>query len=407
MQLLRRSLLRIVAMIAGRPLPPQTSVRRVLVVKPDHLGDVLLLTPALRELRVALPEAHIALMIGPWSAAAVRGNPTIDALLFCAFPGFTRQPKPGLLQPYTLLLRTALLLRAGHYDTGIIARDDHWWGALLALVAGIPRRIGYAAPDVAPLLTEALPYDPHAHVTVQALDLVAHLADHAHLSPAQHPTRNTQRPTLPDSQLPPPGSRPPPPRMYAPIAPDDEHWAKRWLEAHGYDPHRQLVAIHPGAGGQAKLWIAARWASVADALAADGWQVVLTGGAGERALVEDVAGRLAQPPVLLVGETSLGELAAFYRHCDLVLGVDSGPLHLATAVGAPTVVLFGPIDHRRFRSWGPPERHRIVRSGLWCSPCGVPEACPRGTSPSECMTTITVTQVLATASALTHSDETP
>ncbi|HSH83013.1 MAG TPA: glycosyltransferase family 9 protein, partial [Herpetosiphonaceae bacterium] len=84
-----------------------------------------------------------------------------------------------------------------------------------------------------------------------------------------------------------------------------------------------------------------------------------------------------------------------YRRCALVAGVDSGPLHLAAAAGARTVTLYGPVDHRRFRSWSPEERHIVVRSGLWCSPCGAVEGCPRGTSPSECMTTIGVSQVLA------------
>jgi heptosyltransferase-2/heptosyltransferase-3 len=364
-------LLRQIGCAAGFSRRPSAPIRRVVVIKPDHLGDVLLLTPALRRLRAALPDAHISLLIGPWSADAVRGNPDIDAVLFCAFPGFTRRPKPGLLQPYGLLLRTAWLLRAGNYDLALIARDDHWWGALLALLAGIPRRIGHAAPETAALLTEALPYDPGAHVTVQSLDLVGRLS-------------GEERETAIGM-----------PMMRAPIIPEDEAWAATWLAAHGAE-HDRLVAIHPGAGGPAKLWIAARWAMLADALAAQGYRVLLTGGPGERDLIEEIRQRLAAPALVLAGAATLGQLAALYRRCGLVLGVDSGPMHLATAAGVRTVVLFGPVDHHRFAPWGPPERHTIVRSGLWCSPCGVIEACPRGTCPSECMTTITVAQVLAT-----------
>src|SRR3954449_3014857 len=156
--------------LAARLMPRSTAQRvgrRVLVVKPDHLGDVLLLTPALLKLRQSLPDAQITLLIGPWSAAAMRGNLSVDTLLFCPFPGFTRRPKASLLEPYRVLLRTALLLRTGHYDVALIARDDHWWGGLLAGLAGIPRRIGHAVPDVAPLLTDRLPFDPVEHVTVQ------------------------------------------------------------------------------------------------------------------------------------------------------------------------------------------------------------------------------------------------
>lgn len=368
-RMLRRMLLRLIGRITGAPHHPGP-LRRILVIKPDHLGDVLLLTPALRRLRMGFPEAHITLMIGPWSADAVRGNPDVDTVLFCPFPGFTRRPKPGLLQPYGLLLRMALLLRARDYDLAIIARDDHWWGALLALLAGIPRRIGHAVPETAPLLTESLPYDPATHVTLQSLQIVARLLGQDDQADVDAPM------------------------MHAPIMPEDEQWAATWLAAHGAERDR-LVAIHPGAGGLAKLWIAARWAMLADALAAQGYRVLLTGGPGERRLIEAIWQRLATPPLMLAGEATLGQLAALYRGCVLVLGVDSGPMHLATATGVRTVVLFGPIEHRRFAPWGPPERHTVVRSGLWCSPCGMIETCPRGTSPSECMTTISVAQVLA------------
>jgi lipopolysaccharide heptosyltransferase II len=379
-RVLRRILLRLIGQIAGRR-HQAGPVRRVLVIKPDHLGDVLLLTPALRLLRAALPEAHISLMLGPWSAAAVRGNPDVDALLFCPFPGFTRRPKPGLLQPYRLLLRMALLLRAGSYDVALIARDDHWWGALLALLAGIPRRIGHATLENAPLLTEALPYDPGAHVTIQSLDLVARLTGSDNPCAMEAPT------------------------MHAPITPEDEHWAATWIAAHGVKRDR-LVAIHPGAGGLAKLWVAARWAMIADVLSAKGHRVLLTGGPGERKLIDEIQRRLAAPPLVLAGEATLGQLAALYRCCVLVLGVDSGPMHLATAAGTRTVALFGPVDHRRFAPWGPPDRHTVVRSDLWCSPCRVIEACPRGTRPSECMTTISLEQVLAAAEQSTKATNT-
>ncbi len=368
MQRLRRLLLRLATLALRVSTEAAPEPRRVLVIKPDHLGDLLLLTPALQRLRDGLPGAHVSLLVGPWAVEAVRGNPDADAVLVCPFPGFTRRPKPSLLQPYTLLLRTALLLRAGHYDVALIARDDHWWGALLALVAGIPRRIGYAAPDVAALLTERLPYDPAEHVALQGLALVDRLTSRRPVSL---------------------------PAMRAPITPDDEAWAGAWLQAHGVEDNQRMVAIHPGSGGQAKLWISSRWGMIADALMEDGTQVLLTGGPSERALIAEVAAGLRRRPLRLAGEATLGQLAALYRRCALVAGVDSGPLHLAAAAGVRTVTLYGPVDHGRFASWGPEGRHTVVRSGLWCSPCGAVESCPRGTSPSECMTTIGVSQVLA------------
>lgn len=351
-------------------------IERVLVIKPDHLGDVLLLTPALHALRQQLPQAHITLLVGPWSRAVVAYNPDIDTLQVCQFPGFARQAKTSAWEPYRVLLQTAWLLRPGHYDAAIIARDDHWWGALLVALAGVPVRIGYQMPTVAPFLTHALPHDPTMHVTQQALDLVTALTG----------TPVATRPAL----------RPP-------FTDDDRDWAARWLAEQGVGD-QPVAAIHPGTGGQAKLWLAQRWVEIADALHRHGMRVLLTGGLGETALVEQIAMEMQQTPATLVGVASVGQLAAVYEHCAVVLGVDSGPLHLAASVGTPSVVLFGPSDRHRYGPWRDDIRHRVVHSGLWCSPCNNLERCPRGTAPSECMTLISTAQVLRTVETLNFID---
>lgn len=348
--------------------------RRVLVIKPDHLGDLLLLTPALRLLRQQLPAAELTLLVGPWGRAAVDHNPDLTAVVTCAFPGFTRAASPGLLQPYALLLKTALLVRAGRFDAALIARDDHWWGALLAHLAGIRRRVGFAVPEVAPFLTDALPHTFARHVTTQGIALVEALTG----QPAH-------------DQL----------AARAPISSADQQWADRWLRSNGIDPAdaSPIVAIHPGSGGAAKLWSSQHWAEVADALHRRG-PVVLTGGPDEHELVRAIALRMQRPPLQLVGASTIGQLAALYRRCGLVVGVDSGPLHLAAATGVPTIALFGPGDQQRFGPWGDPRRQVVLRSGLWCSPCGVLTECPRGTAPSECMALIPAEQVVSAAQAL-------
>src|SRR5207249_11484775 len=111
---------------------------------------------------------------------------------------------------------------------------------------------------------------------------------------------------------------------------------------------------------------------------AAGARVLLTGGPGEDALVAEVASRMRAAPPTLVGQTTIGQLAALFERAALVLGVDSGPLHLAAAQGAPTLHLYGPGDAGRFGPWGDPARHVVVHVDLWCSPCGVFSACPRG-----------------------------
>jgi len=117
----------------------------------------------------------------------------------------------------------------------------------------------------------------------------------------------------------------------------------------------------PGAGAPVKLWRPEAFAQVGDELARrHGARVVITGTAGERPLAEEIAGRMRQPALVAAGETTLGQLAALLGRCRVVVGVDSGPMHLAVAQGVPTVHLFGPVDPALFGPWGDPERHRVV-----------------------------------------------
>jgi heptosyltransferase-2/heptosyltransferase-3 len=130
------------------------------------------------------------------------------------------------------------------------------------------------------------------------------------------------------------------------------------------------IAIHPGSGAAIKRWRSGAWAELIHALTAPGEPVILTGGGAERELCAAVADCTARPVVDLAGRTDLGTLAALFARCRLVLGPDSGPLHLAVAVGTPTVHLFGPASAERFGPWGSAERHRVVAAELPCAPCG-------------------------------------
>ena len=127
---------------------------RILLLRPDHLGDVLLTTPAIRALRAAHPDSEIHALVGSWSANVLANFSDLDVVLTLPYPGFTRLKKAGWRSPYQLAATSARILRLIGYNTAIILRPDHWWGALLAYLAGIPRRIGYDLPDVAPFLTE-------------------------------------------------------------------------------------------------------------------------------------------------------------------------------------------------------------------------------------------------------------
>jgi ADP-heptose:LPS heptosyltransferase len=164
------------------------------------------------------------------------------------------------------------------------------------------------------------------------------------------------------------------------ILPAEQAWARAWISTHLPASSAPVIAIHPGAGAPIKQWLPESWAEVARAMR-DRFdaRIFLTGGPGEHDLVEQVAARLDPRPPDIVGATTLGQLAALFEACDLVLGCDSGPLHLAAAVSTMTVRLYGPTDDREFGPWSRdrhrwPIGHRSVGHGtacpLWIQPCG-------------------------------------
>ena len=351
----------------------------ILLIRPDHLGDVLFLTPALHALRDALPAAHITALLGPWSVDVLRDNPDVDEIRTCRFPGFERGPKSGRLAPYRYLLETARELRVAAYDTAVVLRCDHWWGAWLAAAAGIPRRLGYDWPETRPFLTQALPYAPGRHEVEQNSRLLAALASGS-------------------------GSRPGPLRFA--VSGADRAWAGAWLAAHDVDPApplvaRPLVAIHPGAGAAVKQWEPQAWAQVAQALVSQrGAQVLLTGSAGERALAGAVAAGLSGGALNVAGDTSLGQLAALQERCSLVLGSDCGPLHVAVASGVPTVALFGPVSAAAFGPWGDPQRHVVLTSRWTCVPCNRLDWPAEELPAHRCLAAIGVDEVIEAALGL-------
>lgn len=351
---------------------------RILLVRPDHIGDVLFATPALSALREAFPKAHIAGMVGPWAKAVLEHNRNLDEIIVCEFPGFTRRPKASLIAPYRLLREWARRLRAMCFDMAIILRFDHWWGALLAYVAGIPCRLGYAIPECRPFLTQTIPYQVQRHEVQQNLALIAAVAEAAGraLSPSlvtlDYVVREQEREDM-----------------------------ARYLAERGARAGERLIAIHPGAGAAVKLWPAESWGELADAIAAS-WpsRLVITGSREELDLAWAVYAHMRSDAIVAAGDTSLGQLAALYQGCRLVIGPDCGPLHLAVAVGTPTVHLYGPVDASRFGPWGPPDRHVVVTSDRSCIPCNRLDYSFEELADHPCVREITVEAVYAAVQGL-------
>ena len=403
---LRLTLLRAFAALSS-PLRPKAALRlgpapRILLIRPDHVGDLLFATPSFRLLRQALPEAHLACLVGPWGEPVVRCSPHLDEVIVCGFPGLSRQRKTSLLSPYRYLLEWAQRLRVQRFDLAVVLRFDHWWGALLTYLAGIPHRLGYDIAECRPFLSDALPYVSQRHEVLQNLLLAHGVLQYAGIEQVASSGQSTcaaAGPLLASYQQDPSDPRAVPLEFF--VSPDEQAHISTYLSRLGLGEGTGLVAIHPGAGAPVKLWRAEAWAQVADALV-ERWHVriVITGGREELDLAWSVYARMAADAAVAAGETTLSQLAALFQRCRLVLGPDCGPLHLAVAVGVPTVHLYGPVDTLKFGPWGDPARHVVLTSDRACMPCNRLDYSSAELADHPCVREIAPETVLAVAERL-------
>jgi heptosyltransferase-2/heptosyltransferase-3 len=329
---------------------------------------LLFLTPALRRLRTGLPDAEIVGLVGPWGVPVLERNPNLDRLIVWDFPWFDRRPRRSLLGPYASLARLATLLRAERIDLALQFRADFWWGALAVRLAKIPEHVGFDAPVVRDFLTDALPLRHGAHAARENLRLAESIVGAGN------------------------GDEP----LEFPIYDSDRARADELLSTR--QSSKPLVALQVGAGAPVKVWPLDRLAAVGRAMRDElGAGIVVVGGPGEVAQVQEVVGAVGDRTIGLAGKTTVGELAAVLERCDLALGPDSGPLHLAVAVGTPTVHLFGPADPARFGPYGEPSWHVVVQSDWPCAPCHRLDFPPSALARHPCVSTIGVGEVTRVA----------
>jgi ADP-heptose:LPS heptosyltransferase len=261
-------------------------------------------------------------------------------------------------------------LRRISYSSAIILRPDHWWGAMVTFLASIPQRVGFQMPDTAPFLTHAIAHQ-REHAVLQGLRLMEPWIG----------------PTAAESAV-----------FTFPVDALDRSYIDSYLEEWRIRPDEPIFCIHPGSGTWAKQWPEENWSTVADTLAEQlDARVVFTGVESEFAMVKRITQRMKQPYCIIAGETHIGQLAALYTRARVAIGPDSGPLHLAAAVGTPTVTLYGPADPAEFGPWGPADRHIVLASDIACRPCRILDWADDNPDFHPCMRDISVGQVLEAA----------
>lgn len=307
---------------------------RILLLRIERIGDLLMALPAIAEVGALAPRADIDLVVGSWNADLARAMPAVTRVEALDTTWLARD-RGGL--GLASLLKSARAWRGRRYDLAINFEPDVRSNLLLA-ASGARWTAGYRSGGGGPLLDLALDYDTSAHTTANARRLVEAVFG---------------RPS--------PGI--PSPRLTIPE--DARSQASRRLASAA----RPVVGLQASGGREIKQWPPERFAAVAQRLIAErGATIVLTGAAADRPLVERVRGLL--PPASVIDasdDVDLLTLAAVLERLDLFVTGDTGPMHLASTVGTPIVAVFGPSDPARYAPMGPFDR--IVRVDLPCSPC--------------------------------------
>jgi heptosyltransferase-2 len=316
---------------------------------------------AVRVLRGERPEARIVALTRPSFAELYEEVAEVDATLSYDPPGSDR----GL----SGLRAAARRIRAEGFDACLLL-PNAFRAAAFARLAGIPERWGYATESRGFLLTRRVPPAPRPfgrHQAYYYLELMSGLGFRA---------------SAPDVSL--------------RVSDGTRRRARALLEREGWDGKTALVGVHPGAtGSRAKIWSPTRFGEVMGRLAAErGARAVILGGASESALAREVAAALDEPALQLQGKTSLGELIGVLSELTLFLSNDSGPMHLAAALGVSTLAVFGPTDPTETGPLGP--RARYVREPVECSPC-LYRDCPID---HRCMERVTVSRAYEEATRL-------
>lgn len=341
---------------------------KILIVKTSAIGDVIHTLPALNCLRKFYPDACIDWLVEEAAAEAVLGHRAVDHVLVSGrkrWIGLLRQGR--LIEVCRGFMALIRQLRATEYDLLIDFQGLLKSGAFVRLAravrkAGFGRGMEHSEGSWLFLNERVPPVDMNQHALTRELLLLSGL-------------------NIPCDQI----------VFDFPVNDKNKAEAAALLQEAGIDQSRPLIVLNTMTTWPTKHWMNERFAQVADRLLTMGMNVIFTGGPADVADIDKICASMTGKGINLAGRTSLKVLAALYERANLVVTIDSGPMHLAAAMGTPVVALFGPTAPWRTGPFG--SEHTVLRVDLACSPC-LKRQCRFN---HECMGQLTVDQVVEAA----------
>lgn len=330
-------------------------IKKILIVRTAYIGDVIMTLPILKPLKMRFPEACISFLTAERAVDVLINNPYVDEVITFNPFWFYNSSK----SEYINFIKK---LRKRNFDMVIEARGDI--RELLFIVFPLKARckVSYDVGGGGYFLTHIVPYKTLKHKVEYHLDIVRHL------------NCNTNHIEW---------------DMYLTKA--EEQKAEEMLMKKGVILERPIIAIHPGARLKLKCWSAAGYAAVADEIIESlDTSVIFIGALDEVGLVKQVESLMKNKPFILAGETTLREMAAILKRCDLFICNDSAPLHIASAMKTPTVAIFGPSKSIETGPYG--NIHRVVEKDIPCRYSCDENICKHKVY-NECMAAITTDDV--------------
>ena len=356
------------------------TIKNILVVRLGGIGDVVVITPALKALKTLYPQSKMALMTNHYSAEVVRGAPYVDELitftdLFSAQSIF-HFLKPRIL--YQLYCLVTLMLRR-RFDIFICFHNLVKWPGiikplLLAMLSRAPIRAGFNTANRGFFLNIKTPDNSNKHLLFRCIDVIKQMAHRSRINCFQ---------VKPETEV--------------WLTDQDREYANDFMGRNNIKTGDFLVGIHPGGNPRhylSQCWPPERYAEVINILSSKhNARILLTGSKADRPALDKITPRLKTSPVLLSENTSIKQLSAVIGRCNLFISNDTGPMHLAIAMKVPTIGIFGGGEYQMYGAYPPESGFIGIRKDIPCSPCYHKPKC----SVSECLDKITVEEVLQAA----------